>query len=86
MTEQDLSELVKQTLYDVAPELEGEEVMPDETFADQFDIDSMDFLNFVIGLNKATGVEIPEADYPEVATLSGCVAYLKSHMARQPEL
>lgn len=81
MTEQDLSELVKQTLYDVAPELEGEEVMPDETFADQFDIDSMDFLNFVIGLNKSTGVEIPEADYPEIATLSGCVAYLKSHMA-----
>lgn len=81
MTEQDLSELVKQTLYDVAPELEGEEVMPDETFADQFDIDSMDFLNFVIGLNKSTGVEIPETDYPEIATLSGCVAYLKSHMA-----
>lgn len=81
MTEQDLSELIKQTLYDVAPELEGEEVMPDETFADQFDIDSMDFLNFVTGLNKSTGVEIPETDYPEIATLSGCVAYLKSHMA-----
>ncbi len=38
----------------------------------------MDFLNFVIGLHKELGVNIPEADYPKLATLDGCVEYLQS--------
>lgn len=80
MTGNELEDLVKQTLYSVAPDIEGEEIAPDETFADQFEIDSMDFLNFIIGLHKATGVEIPEKDYPKLTTLSGSVAYLRSHM------
>jgi len=80
MTNDELKELVRKTLFDVAPDLEGEEIISDETFADQFDIDSMDFLNFVIGLHKATGVEIPEKDYAQVATLKTCVAYLESRM------
>jgi len=43
---------------------------------EQLDLDSMDFLNFAIGLNKAFGVDIPEADYRKLATLEGCVGYL----------
>lgn len=81
MTEAELTELVKRKLYDVAPEIEGEDIAPDAPFADQFEIDSMDFLNFVIALHKATGVEIPEADHPRLATLDGAVAYLRSHLA-----
>lgn len=80
MTDEEITELVKRTLYAVAPDIEGEDIAPDETFADQFEIDSMDFLNFIIGLHKATGVEIPETDYPKLATLNGGVAYLRSHM------
>jgi len=36
----------------------------------------MDFLNFVIGLHHTLGVDIPESDYPKLATLEGCVQYL----------
>ena len=43
---------------------------------DQLDIDSMDFLNFVIAVNERTGIDIPESDYGALATLNGCVAYL----------
>ena len=39
----------------------------------------MDFLNFVIALDEATGVEIPERDYAQLATLDGCVRYLEAH-------
>jgi acyl carrier protein len=46
------------------------------SFRDQLDIDSMDFLNFVIAVHEALHVEIPEADYPKLATLNGCVEYL----------
>jgi acyl carrier protein len=44
---------------------------------EQLDIDSMDGLNIMIGIHEATGVDIPEADYPQMANLNGCVAYLR---------
>jgi acyl carrier protein len=43
---------------------------------DQIDIDSVDFLNFVIGLHKALNIEIPDADVAKLTTLNGCVNYL----------
>ena len=81
MSDEKLADLVKTTPIGVATDLEGEAFDPDETFRGQFEIDSMDFLNFVIALNKATGIAIPEADYPQLQSLSGAVAYLKDHGA-----
>ena len=81
MTTDELTETITKSLFGVAPDLEGEEIAPDETFADQFEIDSMDFLNFVIALNKATGVDLPEADYPKLATMSDATVYLQARMA-----
>jgi acyl carrier protein len=81
MSNEKLAELVKNALIGVAPDIEGEDFEPDETFRDQFEIDSMDFLNFVIALNEATGIAVPEADYPRLQSLSGAVAYLKDHGA-----
>jgi acyl carrier protein len=46
---------------------------------DELDIDSMDFLNVVIALHERLGIEIPEGDYPKLATLAGCVEYLHAH-------
>jgi acyl carrier protein len=82
MTDAELMDIVKATLFSVAPDLEGENIEPEETFRDQFEIDSMDFLNFVIGLNKRTSVEIPEADYPKLQTPADTVAYLRAHWPR----
>jgi acyl carrier protein len=65
-------------LLSVAPDLEGEAINSDEPFREQFEIDSMDFLNFVIALHKATGIEISERDYPQLETLAGCVRYLEA--------
>jgi acyl carrier protein len=75
MSEQ-LRTTVLQALREVAPEVTAEEVEPDEPLQEQIDLDSMDFLNFMIALGEQTGVEIPERDYQEVATLNGCIAYL----------
>ncbi len=79
MTDAELLDLVKQTLFSVAPDLEGEPFDPERTLRDQFEIDSMDFLNFVIGLSSATGLEIPEADYEQLMTPAGTIAYLRAH-------
>jgi acyl carrier protein len=49
---------------------------------EQIDLDSMDLLNLVIAIHEATGVDIPEADYPEMASLDGCAAYLRSRIKK----
>jgi acyl carrier protein len=57
-------------------------IKPQVSFREQLDIDSMDFLNFAIGLSKELGVEVSEADYPKVASLDGCVEYVMERHAR----
>jgi acyl carrier protein len=55
---------VRSALISVAPELEDQSLDPDADFRDQMYLDSMDFLNFVIGLHEASRVDVPERDYP----------------------
>jgi acyl carrier protein len=69
---------VLRILGDIAPEADLTVLRSDISFRDQLDIDSMDFLNFVLALHKEFGVEIPEADYPKYATLNGCIAQLSA--------
>jgi acyl carrier protein len=76
MSEQEVRDVVFRSLREVAPEVDAAALDPAAGLREQVDLDSMDFLNFVIGLHEKTGVEIPETDYPALATLDGCVAYL----------
>jgi acyl carrier protein len=77
MNEDQIKETVLRVLGRIAPEADLTRIRADESFRDQLDIDSMDFLNFVIGLHKEFKIEIPEADYPKLATLDSSVEYLK---------
>ena len=76
MTPDDIRAAVLRALGRVAPEADLDNLKPDIGFREQLDIDSMDFLNFVIALHKSFRIEIPEKDYPKLATLDGCIAYL----------
>ena len=60
----------------VAPDIDAETVENDEHIQDDLDLDSMDVLNLVTALHKRFGIDIPEADYPQIATVSQAVAYL----------
>lgn len=80
MSEQELKEVVLRVLSGIAPEVDVGSLDPGKDLRDQIDLDSVDFLNFVIGLHKELGVEIPDADVPKFATLNGCVAYLLKRM------
>jgi acyl carrier protein len=50
----------------------------------QVDIDSVDYLNFLIALHDATGVDIPETDYAQIVTLAGLVDYLLARVTTPP--
>jgi acyl carrier protein len=82
MTRDEIKNTVLRILGGVAPEADLTQIKPQVSFRDQLDIDSMDFLNFAIGLSKELGVEVPEADYPKVASLDGCVEYVMEKHAR----
>ena len=77
MTEEEIRRGVLDTLAGIAPETAGESIRPDVNLRDQLDLDSMDFLNFAIGLHERFGIEIPEADYPHFSTLVRSIAYIK---------
>jgi len=78
LTTDEIAATVLRMLGEIAPEADLTRIKPDVSFRDQLDIDSMDFLNFVIAVHEALYVEIPEADYPKLATLNGCVEYLSA--------
>ncbi|MBA5871328.1 MAG: acyl carrier protein [Nitrospira sp. CR2.1] len=61
-------------LGEIAPEADLSKLDPEVGFRDQLDLDSMDFLNFVVSLHTTFHIEIPESDYPKYTTLNGCVA------------
>ncbi len=78
MTTDEIHGIVLRTLGTIAPEADLAQLKSDVNLRDQLDIDSVDFLTFVIALHKELHVDIPEKDYPKLATLRGCMEYLSS--------
>ena len=80
MTREEIRSALLDALGDVAPEVDLARLDPRADLREQLEIDSMDLLNFAIGVHRRTGVEIPESDYPKLATLDSAVAYLTSRL------
>ena len=76
MNAEQARETVFAALRQITPEADFQDLEPDVEFREQLDIDSMDFLNFIIGIHERTGIDVPEEDYPLLASLDGCIAYL----------
>lgn len=80
MEEKELRAAVIATLKTIAPEVEEGDLRPDRPLRNQIDLDSMDWLNFLIGLHEKLKVDIPEADYAKLVTLGDVVDYLKAKL------
>lgn len=80
MNESEIKDVIYIGLRKIAPESEPASLLPDQNIREVLDIDSFDFLSFLIGLHEKTGVEIPEADYGQLTTLDGMIRYLTSKM------
>jgi acyl carrier protein len=81
MTDDEIRAVVLRLLGEIAPEADLEVLDADKRVRDQIDIDSMDALNFLIAIDKELGVDIPEADYPRLATLNAIVRYVSEKRA-----
>jgi len=76
MTDEQIKETLFRIMGEIAPDADFDDLEPDENMRKALDIDSYDFLNFIIGLNDELGVEIPEADYGQLISLSDIITYL----------
>jgi acyl carrier protein len=80
VTRDELRDVVLTELARVAPELDPKMLRLDAPLRDQIDIDSMDFLNFIIALHDRFGVEIPEVDYGQLSTVDAVVGYIEAKL------
>ena len=76
MTEDQVKQIVIDIIAEIAPDEDSTNIKPEIKLREQLDLDSMDFLDIVMELRKQHSIEVPEADYPQLASLATCAAYL----------
>lgn len=76
MTAQEVRQIVIDIISDIAPDEDTSALDDAKSLREQMDLDSMDFLDIVMELRKRHKVEVPQEDYPQLASLNSCVAYL----------
>lgn len=81
MTNDEIRDAVLDIIQDVAGLDDKPAVDGGQPLRDQLDLDSMDFLDIVMELRKRHKIEVPEADYPKLATLDSTVAYISGRQA-----
>lgn len=77
MTRDEIKEVILEIIEDIDEEAEFDNLDADEPLRDQLDLDSMDFLDIVMELRKRYKLQIPEEEYPQLATLTSCINYLE---------
>ena len=80
MTRDEIRDEILDILGDIAPDEDLSELKDDQSFREQMELDSMDFLDIVMELRKRHRVQIPEDDYVELASMSSTVNYLEPLM------
>jgi len=71
---------VRKILAEITADTGALELKPDVRIRDQLDLDSMDFLNFLIAVDEDLHVDIPEADYPKLRSLNDIVGYIEARL------
>jgi acyl carrier protein len=76
MTKDHCKQLVIDIISDIAPDEDLSNLKHDVRLRDQLQLDSMDFLDIVMELRKRHGIEVPESDYMQLASLDSSAEYL----------
>ena len=76
MTKDETKQVVLEIIADIAPDEDVSNLKSDVRLRDQMQLDSMDFLDIVMELRKRHNIEVPEADYIQLASLDSCAEYL----------
>lgn len=80
MTPDEICTIFIEELTNVAPDIAAEDVGESDHIQEDLGLDSMDILNLITALHRRLGVDIPEPDYPQIATLAQAVDYIGSKL------
>jgi acyl carrier protein len=83
MTHEEIRLAVLDIIATIAPDEDLSSLSMDERLREQIELDSMDFLDIVMELRKRYGIQVPEEEYTELATLRGCIEYLAPKLAHR---
>jgi acyl carrier protein len=86
MSKDEIRTRVIKTLSGIVPELDPRNLKPAVSLRDQLDVDSMDFLNFLIALHQEFGVDVPESDAGKLGTIDACVDYLEQALQQRTQV
>ena len=75
MTKEEIKQTIIEQILEIVPDIEEDEIMPDENLQRSLEIDSFDFLRVLTALYEKLGVEVPEADYGKVDTFEHMTDY-----------
>lgn len=78
MKQAEIVKLLSQEIGRIAPDIDIADIEKDGDLREQFDIDSMDFLNLIGALSKQLKLPIPESDYPKMGSFNLLCQYLES--------
>jgi acyl carrier protein len=79
MNREEARQIIFRVLGEIAPEVDSGAVDDAIDLTEQLDLDSMDYLNWMLGINAETGIDIPQRDVSEFLTIDGAVGYLVAH-------
>lgn len=81
MRDEEARQAVRESIAEVAPEIDTGAINGSVPLQEQLDLDSLDFLSVMVAVYERTGVDIPERDFPRVTTLDSTVAYIVERAA-----
>jgi acyl carrier protein len=81
MTSDDAKRIILDVLSEIAPEVDPATVDHSVDLTEQLDLDSMDYLSWMLGIHEATGIDIPQRDVSMFLTIEGAAAFLTAHAA-----
>jgi acyl carrier protein len=86
MTRTKIEEQVLGALGAVVPAAKGRALDPNALIRDQVELDSMDFLDFVLAVERRFSIDVPPTSYPQFATIAHAVAYVERLLQEGPSV
>ena len=74
-------QIIRDAIERIAPDVDASTIPDDVDFREEAELDSMDFLSVLNTVHDATGVEVPESDYPKISTIADFADFLSAHLA-----
>ena len=81
----EIKSILKEIFYEIAPEIEFNNLDTSRSLSDQVDIDSYDFYRIIVLVNQRTGVNVPDSKVAEFRNLAQLIKYISDQPNHRPQ-